>query len=231
LLVLEKAMKRLTSKVLVLCAICVLSGFSVAGTTASIIITGSEQYSGGVWDYGTVTVTVNGHSEYATYGQYSTPASIASAIAAKFSMDCTSPVNARAAGAVITFHLKTGGGTDLSAVSVSSTSGNPAYFPQGSFGADTSSLWSITGPQIFTLSPSSGPVGAVVTITGMNFGEARGSSTVALNGVSVTPLSWSGTTIIVSIPSGASSGNIVVTVGGVTSNSLTFSVNGAACSI
>src|SRR5207245_11706879 len=38
-------------------------------------------------------------------------------------------------------------------------------------------------PSITSLSPTSGPVGTSVTITGANFGATQGSSTVTFNGV------------------------------------------------
>jgi hypothetical protein len=80
---------------------------SIAGASIreSITIAGAEQ---GVliWDTGTVTVTADGYSKTVAYGQYSTASSIASALAAKFSQDCNSPVNARGSGATITFQLK-----------------------------------------------------------------------------------------------------------------------------
>jgi hypothetical protein len=56
--------------------------------TTTSTITGAEQSTaGGVWDSGQVTVTVAGTSEIVPYGQASTAASIAAAIAAKFNLD------------------------------------------------------------------------------------------------------------------------------------------------
>src|SRR6202035_1674410 len=82
-----------------------------------------------------------------------------------------------------------------------------------------------SGPSISSVSPTSGLVGTAVTITGTNFGATQGSSTVTFNGTSVgTPSSWSATSIAVVVPSSASSGNVVVTVGGVISNGAPFTV-------
>ena len=69
-------------------------------------------------------------------------------------------------------------------------------------------------PSITTLSPNVGPVGTVVTITGVNFGSAQGTSTVTFAGTVATPTYWSPTTITVSAPTGAATGNVIVTVGG-----------------
>ena len=46
-------------------------------------------------------------------------------------------------------------------------------------------------PSITSLSPTSGAVGASVTITGTNFGSTQGASTVAFNGTAATLTSWS----------------------------------------
>jgi hypothetical protein len=79
-------------------------------------------------------------------------------------------------------------------------------------------------PSITSLSPSSGPVGTSVTITGANFGATQGTSTVKFNGTSATPTSWSATSIVATVPTGATTGSVVVTVGGVASNGVGFTV-------
>jgi hypothetical protein len=83
-----------------------------------------------------------------------------------------------------------------------------------------------TGPQIGSLSPTSGPVTTSVNIFGSNFGTTQGSSTVTLAGTSMTVVSWSGALIIATVPSGATSGLIVVTVSGLPSNGINFTVTG-----
>jgi hypothetical protein len=75
-----------------------------------------------------------------------------------------------------------------------------------------------------SLSPSSGPVGTAVTITGTNLGNIQGTSTVTFNGAPATPTSWSNTQIVVPVPAGATTGPVVVTVGGVASNGAPFTV-------
>src|SRR5689334_15707655 len=99
-----------------------LSSYAVAGTTGTATISGSEQVTGGIWDFGTVTVTVNNYSESVPYGQYSTPDSLASAVAAKFSNDCNGPANARSApGGVLNFRMRNS--VELTQLSVSVSSG------------------------------------------------------------------------------------------------------------
>lgn len=89
-------------------------------------------------------------------------------------------------------------------------------------------LWSTVSfaaaPTITSLSPTSGGIGATVTITGSNFGSTRGTSTVKFNGTTSTPSTWSATSIKVPVPAGATTGNVVVTVSGVASNGKAFTV-------
>ena len=80
-------------------------------------------------------------------------------------------------------------------------------------------------PTISSLSPTSGAVGATVTITGTNFGSPQGTSTVKFNGTAAaTATNWTTTSITVTVPSGATTGNVVVTVSGVASNGKSFTV-------
>jgi YD repeat-containing protein len=80
-------------------------------------------------------------------------------------------------------------------------------------------------PAVASLSPTSGTVGASVTISGNNFGATQGTSTVTFNGTAALPTSWSATSIVAPVPTGATTGNVVVTVGGLASNGVTFTVN------
>jgi hypothetical protein len=79
-------------------------------------------------------------------------------------------------------------------------------------------------PTVTSLNPTFGPVGTVVTISGTNFGASPGTSTIVFNGVVATPTSWSATSITARVPAGATTGTVVVTVGGVASNGVTFAV-------
>ncbi len=66
-------------------------------------------------------------------------------------------------------------------------------------------------PVITSLSPASGSVATSVTVAGANFGSTQGTSTLTFNGTPASPSSWSATSILASVPSGATTGNIVVT--------------------
>jgi len=82
----------------------------------------------------------------------------------------------------------------------------------------------VSAPAITNVSPGAGPVGTSVTITGSNFGATQGTSTVKFNGVTATATNWSNTSITCTVPTGATTGPIVVTVGGNASNGFNFTV-------
>ena len=84
----------------------------------------------------------------------------------------------------------------------------------------------IPTPNITGLSPTASPVGTQVTITGTNFGADPASGTVTFNGVASTPTLWSDQSITAPVPLNATSGNVVVTVLGLTSNAVPFTVLG-----
>src|SRR5690242_10866667 len=81
-----------------------------------------------------------------------------------------------------------------------------------------------TSLTISGISPNSGPIGSVVTITGLNFGTSQASSTISLNGTPATVLFWSDTSINVLVPSGATSGTFSVTVDNEVASSGTYTV-------
>ncbi len=104
------------------------------------------------------------------------------------------------------------------------TTGNVVVTVAGVPSNGVSFAVTVPPPNITTLSPTSGPVGTSVLITGTAFGAAQGTSTVKFNGVSSTPTTWSATSISTPVPTGATTGSVVVTVGGVASNGVGFSV-------
>ena len=79
------------------------------------------------------------------------------------------------------------------------------------------------GPVVAALSPSSGPVGTAVTLTGTNFG---GATAVVLNGVAVAGFTVvNPTTLTFTVPTGATTGTVVVTGPGGPSNGSAFTVS------
>jgi IPT/TIG domain-containing protein len=72
--------------------------------------------------------------------------------------------------------------------------------------------------------PSYGAVGDSIAIFGSNFQSLQGNSSVLFNGTAAVPTAWSSYAITVPVPANASTGNIVVTVNGLTSNGINFVV-------
>jgi IPT/TIG domain-containing protein len=70
---------------------------------------------------------------------------------------------------------------------------------------------------------TSGPVGDPVIVYGTNLGNGE-SAMVTFNGVTPINGTWTNTSIPVLLPSGATSGNAVVTIGGLPSNGVYFTV-------
>jgi len=84
-----------------------------------------------------------------------------------------------------------------------------------------------TTPAIDSITPSSGAVDDYVMIQGENFGSSRGSSVVTFHDAkeaTVYPL-WTDNAIYVKVPTGATTGNVTVTVNGVESSGESFTVS------
>lgn len=77
-------------------------------------------------------------------------------------------------------------------------------------------------PGITLITPTMGVAGNIVTITGTNFGSTPG--TVTFNGTTASVTNWSNTSILATVPSGVTTGPVVVIVSGQASNGVTFTV-------
>jgi len=107
------------------------------------------------------------------------------------------------------------------AVPTGASTGNVAVTTPG--GVSNGLVFTVVAPapSITGLAPASGPVGTAVTITGTNFSGATG---VSFNGTAAVFTVANGTTITTTVPAGASSGPVAVTVGASTSNGVAFTV-------
>ena len=84
---------------------------------------------------------------------------------------------------------------------------------------------SIPAPTISSFTPTSGPVGATVTITGTKFSVTPANNTVKFNGTTAVVTASTATSITTTVPVGATTGKITVTVVGNTATStLNFTV-------
>ena len=78
---------------------------------------------------------------------------------------------------------------------------------------------------LFTFSPKSGPVGTNVTISGSNFSSNSAQDSVTFNGTNATIISATPTTLVVSVPVGATSGSLTISSpSGSTTTSDSFTV-------
>jgi hypothetical protein len=87
-------------------------------------------------------------------------------------------------------------------------------------------------PTITSFTPTTGPVGTTVTITGTNFSLSPSGNTVRFNGTQAVATASTATSITTTVPAGATTGTITVTVGANTATSAgTFTVTGPAVQI
>jgi TPR repeat protein len=126
--------------------------------SGSVTVTGTERsrpvthctragcFTVTVYDFGTVSITVNGFTKSVTYSSTSTPTTIAAALANALNIDQNSPVRGSPNGTLLTLFAKgMGTATDYSLSATSATS-DPTYFTGSSFAAAVSGS-SLTGGQ------------------------------------------------------------------------------------
>jgi hypothetical protein len=77
-------------------------------------------------------------------------------------------------------------------------------------------------PRITNISPQLGAEGTVVTISGANFGTVSSAGTVSLGRQTVTPSSWTNTSIQFTVPDGVVRGPVNVSINGLDSNTWMF---------
>jgi regulation of enolase protein 1 (concanavalin A-like superfamily) len=97
-------------------------------------------------------------------------------------------------------------------VGLAVNSGSSTAMATATFDNVSVSSASASAPVISGVSATTGAVGSPVVITGTGFGATQGSSVVRLNGVAVPVNTWSGSSISVTIPAGATTGPLAVSV-------------------
>ncbi len=100
----------------------------------------------------------------------------------------------------------------------------PVVVTVGSSSSPATIDFTVINPTISSLAPPGAQLGAWTTLTGLGFGASQGTSVVKFNGVTATVSSWSDTSITAQVPSTATNGPVTVTVDGVTSAGVTFTV-------
>ncbi|HKW31740.1 MAG TPA: protease pro-enzyme activation domain-containing protein [Candidatus Acidoferrum sp.] len=89
---------------------------------------------------------------------------------------------------------------------------NTASLATASFDSVSVNSAAAPAPLITAVSATTGSIGSQVVISGSGFGATQGGSAVLLNGAAVTINSWSDTSITITIPSGATTGPMLVSV-------------------
>lgn len=89
---------------------------------------------------------------------------------------------------------------------------NPASLATATFDSLSVNCASAPAPLITAVSATTGSIGSQVVISGSGFGATQGGSAVLLNGTAVTINNWSDTSITITIPSGATTGPVLVSV-------------------
>jgi hypothetical protein len=105
-------------------------------------------------------------------------------------------------------------------------SGNNSSLATATFDNVSVNTTAAPAPLISSVSATTGSAGGQVVISGSGFGSPQGNSVVALNDAPVTVSSWSSTSVTITIPAGATSGPLAVSVAPSMndSNPVTFTV-------
>jgi RHS repeat-associated protein len=129
-----------------------------------------------VYDSGPVTITINGYAKTVSYGQSSTAAGMASALAAAFHTDGAAPVDAAispSSSNTINFTSRTNAAAANYSLSASSSSSDPTDFGTPAF-APTKSGPALTGGHDPTTNPDSGSV--TITVNGAGYSTSYGGA-------------------------------------------------------
>jgi large repetitive protein len=116
-----------------------------------------------------------------------------------------------------TFQIAFAARPGATAVTVTTTTGS----------ATTSFSVNASAPVLSALFPTSGPVTRLVTLTGNGFSATAALNQIRFNGIAATTLSATSTSLTAQVPSGATTGPVTVTVGGLASTGVTFTVTSA----
>ena len=87
----------------------------------------------------------------------------------------------------------------------------PITVTVGGATATSGSNFTVVGPSIASFSPSGGPAGTSVAVTGTSFDSTVGATVVKLNGVTAAASTASATSLSLTVPSNAASGRITAT--------------------
>jgi RHS repeat-associated protein len=157
------------------------TGGAATSGTGTVTISGTEQSVCNfdscslpgqfTWDSGPVSITVNGVQKSVTYSRFSTPTTIATALAAAFHNDGSAPADATSSGAVVTLTARATGAATNYSLTVSASSSDPTDFTPPSFSI-TKSGANFTGGHDAGVSDSGN---VTITLNGTNYTTAFGA--------------------------------------------------------
>ena len=132
------------------------------------------------WDTGSVSISINGHTDSVSYGQHDTPLTIASGLVSAINGDSAAPVTASASGATVNLTAKTTGVATNYSLSATATTSDPSDFGGSSFAATVSAA-NLTGGQNTSSTPDTGTVSATISGTAytVSYGAGDTAATVA----------------------------------------------------
>ena len=190
-----------------------------------VAVTGTEIRNSSTYDSGTLTLTVNGYTKSVSYGQFSSPASLASGLAALFSRDCNAPAIALATGSMIKLAPRTKGAS-LGAVSGTANGQYNSFAisaPSGGSGGGGSPAANTT---VTSVSLSQGPPQMGFVVYGHGFGSSQPSgSSVTVGSTNLLVMTWGGACTAHLSPGSDSCITVQVPAGAAPSGSAAIQVN------
>jgi RHS repeat-associated protein len=114
--------------------------------------------------------------------------------------------------------------TQIVAVVPTTITTGPVVVTVNSVASNSNVVFTAYNPVINSVTPPAAPVAGQITLSGYGFGAIQGSSTVQINGLAAYAMTWSNTSVLVSVPQHATSGPVTLTVNGVASNGVSFTV-------
>jgi hypothetical protein len=103
----------------------------------------------------------------------------------------------------------------------------PIFVTEAGIAARSTAYFNVSNINVNSVSPTAGPTGTQVTVSGVGFGSSQGSSTLSFNGTSATSIStWTDSQIVATVPSSSTTGPVKVVNSGASSNTtINFTVD------
>src|SRR6266481_318670 len=194
-----------------------ISGAESSATLDPCADSGTGSCPRTVWDTGSVSITVNGHTNSTGYGRFDTPSTLASALASAINGDSAASVTASTSGATLNLTAKTTGASTNYAFTTSSSTNDITDFGVASFAASPVS-GTLAGGQNGSSTPDTGTVTATINGTqySVSYGSGDTASSVAgrlataISAGSYASASASGTTVNLTSKTAGLAGNYSV---------------------